>query len=54
MQKLHQLIPKRQRSFNPRNIAYAEVMTSSGQREIYVSVVAPSKRPGTCRCSNRI
>ncbi|MGZ9737570.1 deaminase domain-containing protein [Pseudomonas sp. GNP012] len=38
MQKLHQLIPRRQRSFNPRNIAYADVMTSSGQREIYVSV----------------
>jgi hypothetical protein len=38
MEKLHQLIPRRQRSYNPRNIAYAEVMTTTGQREIYVSV----------------
>ena len=38
MEKLHQLIPRRQRSYNPRNIAYAEVMTTAGQREVYVSV----------------
>ena len=46
MQKLHQLTPKRQRSFNPRNIAYAEVMTSSGQREIYVSVSGARQATG--------
>lgn len=46
MQKLHQLTPKRQRSFNPRNIAYAEVMTSSGQREIYVSVSGAQQATG--------
>ncbi|WPN28713.1 hypothetical protein QMK54_23215 [Pseudomonas sp. P5_109] len=45
MQKLHQLIPRR-RSFNPRNIAYADVMTSSGQREIYVSVSGAQQATG--------
>jgi hypothetical protein len=38
MQKLHKLIPRHQRSFNARNIAYAEVVTSTGTREVYVSV----------------
>ncbi len=38
MRKLHALIPRHQRSYNPRNIAYAEVTTSTGNREIYVSV----------------
>jgi hypothetical protein len=46
MQKLHQLTPKRQRPFNPRNIAYADVMTSSGQREIYVSVSGAQQATG--------
>ncbi|POF39877.1 hypothetical protein B0D71_24115 [Pseudomonas laurylsulfativorans] len=46
MQKLHQLTPKRQRAFNPRNIAYADVMTSSGQREIYVSVSGAQQATG--------
>ncbi|EJM92793.1 hypothetical protein PMI34_01976 [Pseudomonas sp. GM74] len=46
MQKLHQLIPKRERSFNPRNIAYADVITSSGQREIYVSVSGAQQTTG--------
>ena len=38
MKKLHNLIPRHQRSFNPRNIAYAEVVTATGKREVYVSV----------------
>jgi hypothetical protein len=38
MMKLHKLIPYSQRSFNPRNIAYAEVVTATGKREVYVSV----------------
>ena len=38
MKKLHKLIPRDQRSFNPRNIAYAEVVTATGKREVYVSV----------------
>ncbi|WP_130904147.1 hypothetical protein [Pseudomonas sp. Sample_22] len=38
MMKLHKLIPYNQRSFNPRNIAYAEVVTATGKREVYVSV----------------
>jgi hypothetical protein len=46
MEKLHQLTPKRQRPFNPRNIAYADVMTSSGQREIYVSVSGAQQATG--------
>ncbi|MOA17907.1 hypothetical protein D3C78_1381860 [compost metagenome] len=46
MQKLHQLTPRHQRPFNPRNIAYADVMTSSGQREIYVSVSGSQQATG--------
>ncbi|WP_338802659.1 hypothetical protein V9L13_12460 [Pseudomonas sp. RSB 5.4] len=38
MQKLHNLLPVRERPVNARNIAYAEVTTASGKREIYVSV----------------
>lgn len=38
MKKLHNLIPRHQRSFNARNIAYAEVVTTTGKREVYVSV----------------
>ncbi|WP_025113075.1 deaminase domain-containing protein [Pseudomonas sp. H1h] len=38
MQKLQNLLPLRERPVNPRNIAYAEVTTASGLREIYVSV----------------
>ncbi|WP_367085324.1 deaminase domain-containing protein [Pseudomonas sp. HOU2] len=38
MQKLHNLLPMRERPVNARNIAYAEVTTVSGKREIYVSV----------------
>jgi hypothetical protein len=37
MQKLHNLLPVRERPLNARNIAYAEV-TASGKREVYVSV----------------
>ncbi|NUU35690.1 hypothetical protein [Pseudomonas sp. C2B4] len=38
MKKLHNLIPRDQRPFNARNIAYAEVTTVTGTREVYVSV----------------
>ncbi|MHC8295540.1 hypothetical protein [Pseudomonas sp. LB3P58] len=38
MKKLHSLIPRHQRPFNARNIAYAEVVTTTGKREVYVSV----------------
>jgi hypothetical protein len=38
MQKLQNLLPVRERPVNARNIAFAEVTTASGQREIYVSV----------------
>lgn len=38
MQKLHHLLPRYERPLNARNIAYAEVRTASGNREIYVSV----------------
>lgn len=38
MQKLHNLLPVRERPVNARNIAYAEVTMASGKREIYVSV----------------
>jgi hypothetical protein len=38
MRKLHGLIPRSERSRNPRNIAYAEVNTAAGKREVYVSV----------------
>ncbi|WP_460145068.1 deaminase domain-containing protein [Pseudomonas sp. S2_A02] len=37
MKKLHNLIPRHQRPFNARNIAYAEVVTATGKREVYVS-----------------
>ena len=38
MQKLHNLLPVRERPLNARNIAYAEVTTASGKREVYISV----------------
>jgi hypothetical protein len=38
MEKLHDLIPRHLRSYNPRNIAYAEIATATGKREVYVSV----------------
>ncbi|WP_259698109.1 deaminase domain-containing protein [Pseudomonas frederiksbergensis] len=38
MRKLHHKIPYRERSQKPRNIAYAEVTTANGAKEIYVSV----------------
>jgi hypothetical protein len=38
MQKLQSLLPKNERPLNARNIAYAEVTTVSGKREVYVSV----------------
>lgn len=38
MKKLHNLIPRHHRPLNPRNIAYAEVVTATGKREVYVSV----------------
>ncbi|MGE8147467.1 hypothetical protein ACQKP7_20095 [Pseudomonas frederiksbergensis] len=38
MQKLQKLLPRRERPINARNIAYAEVTTVMGKREIYVSV----------------
>jgi hypothetical protein len=38
MRKLHGLIPRSERSRYPRNIAYAEVNTAAGKREVYVSV----------------
>lgn len=38
MEKLKQLTPRYQRSRNARNIAYAEVTTTAGRKEIYVSV----------------
>ncbi|APC18223.1 hypothetical protein BLL42_21765 [Pseudomonas frederiksbergensis] len=38
MKKLHDLIPRKQRPRNPRNIAYAEVTKTDGKREVYVSV----------------
>lgn len=38
MQKLQNLLPVRERPFNARNIAFAEVTTIGGQREVYVSV----------------
>jgi hypothetical protein len=38
MQKLYKLLPRFERPLNARNIAYAEVTTVSGKREIYVSV----------------
>ena len=38
MQKLNNLLPRRQQRPNPRNIAYAEVIRTDGAREVYVSV----------------
>ncbi|ANJ54909.1 hypothetical protein PMA3_06925 [Pseudomonas silesiensis] len=38
MGKLQRLLPRNVQRANPRNIAFAEVMTTSGHREIYVSV----------------
>lgn len=38
MRKLHNLLPYRLRQHNVRNIAYAEVITAAGKREVYVSV----------------
>ncbi|WP_030128752.1 deaminase domain-containing protein [Pseudomonas sp. QTF5] len=38
MKKLQNLVPRSQRTRNPRNIAYAEVTTAGGMREVYVSV----------------
>lgn len=38
MRTLHSMLPRGKRSRNPRNIAYAEVTTASGTREVYVSV----------------
>ncbi|MFJ7798073.1 deaminase domain-containing protein [Pseudomonas sp. NPDC096950] len=38
MKKLHKLLPYRLRQHNVRNIAYAEVVTATGKREVYVSV----------------
>ncbi|MFJ2282740.1 hypothetical protein ACIOUG_16550 [Pseudomonas sp. NPDC087803] len=38
MQKLQRLLPVHERPFNARNIAYAEVITTNGHRDIYVSV----------------
>nr|WP_320110101.1 deaminase domain-containing protein [Pseudomonas sp. B21-053] len=38
MNKLQKLLPKRLRTQNARNIAYAEVITAAGAREVYVSV----------------
>lgn len=47
MQKLHKRLPAHQQSHNPRNIAYAEVTTTSGNREVYVSV---SGAQGSTQC----
>lgn len=38
MQKLQRLLPLRERALNARNIAFADVTTVSGSREVYVSV----------------
>ena len=38
MKKLQNLIPESERTHNARNIAYAEVTTAAGKREVYVSV----------------
>lgn len=38
MRKLHKLLPYSERSKTPRNIAYAEVTRTDGNREVYVSV----------------
>jgi len=38
MSKLQKMLPGRFHSHNPRNIAYADLVTSTGIREVYVSV----------------
>ncbi len=38
MDKLQRLLPAGNQSANARNIAYADIVTASGQREVYVSV----------------
>ncbi|AZV28332.1 hypothetical protein CT157_20705 [Pseudomonas syringae] len=38
MNKLQALLPGRYRAQNPRNIAYADIMTATGNREVYISV----------------
>jgi hypothetical protein len=38
MDKLQRLLPAGNKSANARNIAYADIVTASGQREVYVSV----------------
>jgi hypothetical protein len=38
MDKLRRLLPAGHQSANARNIAYADIVTASGQREVYVSV----------------
>jgi hypothetical protein len=50
MQKLHNLLPVRERPLNARNIAYAEVTTASGKREVYVSVSGAQGSTSACRC----
>ncbi|MGE8188491.1 hypothetical protein [Pseudomonas sp. NPDC086278] len=46
MNKLHKLLPRNRRSYRPRNIAYAEVTTTTGQREVYVSVSGTQETTG--------
>lgn len=38
MEKLQNLLPRRLQTENARNIAYADIVTSTGKREVYVSV----------------
>ncbi|MDR9862841.1 deaminase domain-containing protein [Pseudomonas baetica] len=38
MLKLQRLLPRKFQTENPRNIAYADIVTSTGKREVYVSV----------------
>ncbi|MHC8363200.1 hypothetical protein ACYZUA_23540 [Pseudomonas sp. LS2P72] len=38
MEKLQKLLPDNFQSHNPRNIAYVDIVTSTGKREVYVSV----------------
>lgn len=38
MEKLHKLLPPERQTHNARNIAYADIVTSDGKREVYVSV----------------
>lgn len=46
MDTLRNLLPKRERARNPRNIAYAEVITTAGNREVYVSVSGAKRTTG--------